>query len=193
MTRAHPRKRAEAFLLADLADALRPPRRAPMPALLWHWRYELALLACVSILLAVLVRVLGIEAAALACSGLVGAFGPWPPWHRPFLTVVWRIVTPHRLRAGFAQARIASLQGRIPLILRTTTTPSGERVRLWCPAGTSAEDLRAARGVLRAACWAADIRVVRDERHSQLVTVDVIRRHRTGSLRRVPGPGTDTG
>lgn len=176
MTAVRPRRRAEAHLLSDLADLLRPPRRARLPVLVWRWRYELALLAGLATVLTVLVRVLGTEGAVLVCSGIVGAFGPWPPWHRPFLAVVWHVITPHRLRAGFAQARIVSRHGRIPVILRTTRIPSGERVHLWCPAGTSAEDLRAARGILRAACWARDIRVTRDADHSQLVVVDVIRR-----------------
>ena len=62
------------------------------------------------------------------------------------------------------------------MIIQVTSEPFGERVRLWCPAGTSAEDIHAARDVLRAACWAADVRVARDEQRSHLVTVDVIRR-----------------
>ena len=40
----------------------------------------------------------------------------------------------------------------------------------------AAEDIYAARDDLRAACWAADVRVTRDEQRSHLVTVDVIRR-----------------
>jgi hypothetical protein len=44
------------------------------------------------------------------------------------------------------------------------------------PPGTSAEDLYAAPGILRAACWAAAIRVTRDQQRPHIVTVDVIRR-----------------
>jgi hypothetical protein len=59
--------------------------------------------------------------------------------------------------------------------MRTTSEPFGERVRLWCPAGTSAEDLRSARPILRAACWAADVRITQDDSRAHIVTVDVIR------------------
>jgi hypothetical protein len=47
---------------------------------------------------------------------------------------------------------------------------------IWCPAGITAEALKSARSTLRAACWAADVRVTRDNEQSQRVTVDVIRR-----------------
>ncbi len=62
------------------------------------------------------------------------------------------------------------------MIVRVTSEPFGERLLLRCPAGTSAEDIYAERDALRAACWAADVLVARDEQRSHLVTVDVIRR-----------------
>lgn len=174
MTRA--RRRHEAQLLADLDRALRLPRRGGLPGLLWRWRYELALLAVTVTALAVLVRGAGAEWAVITVSALTGALGPWPPRHRAYLAHAWRIITPHRLRTGFAQARIQSLDGRLPFVLRTTRQPYGEQVQVWCPAGVSAEDFRSARAILRAACWAADVRVSADERHRQRVTIDVIRR-----------------
>jgi hypothetical protein len=60
--------------------------------------------------------------------------------------------------------------------VRVTRKPFGERARLWCPAGISAEDLHSARDILRAACWAADVRVMQDNLCAHIVTVDVIRR-----------------
>jgi hypothetical protein len=62
------------------------------------------------------------------------------------------------------------------MIVQIKSEPFGERVRLWCPAGISVRDIHAARDVLRAACWASDVRVAHDEQQSNLVTVDVIRR-----------------
>ena len=64
----------------------------------------------------------------------------------------------------------------MPIILFTTPRSFGERVTLWCVAGTTAEDLLAARDVLIASCWAADIRIVRSQDHAHIVIVDVIRR-----------------
>ena len=49
--------------------------------------------------------------------------------------------------------------------------------------GTSAEDLQSARALLRAACWAADVRIIPDQRHAQMVTIDVIRK---GPVRQGP-------
>ena len=175
MPRTRARRRSEAFLLADLETLLRRARRATVFGRAWWWRYELGLLIGVSLGVALLVRAVGVWWAVAAVSAVIGAFGPWPPAHRAFMAAAWRIITPHRLRVGFVEARIHSRNGRIPTILRCTQQPFGESVRLWCPAGTSVEDLRAAVSILRAACWATDIRVISHDRHAQLVTLEVIR------------------
>lgn len=187
MARTRARRRSEAFLLADLDTALRPARRASVLGLAWRWRYETGIVIGLAGGLALLVHATGIGWAVTDVSAVIGAFGPWPPAHRAFAAAAWRIITPHRLRVGFVQARIHSINGRIPTILRTTREPFGERVRLWCPAGTSVEDLRAARPILRAACWAADVRVACDDRHVHLVTLDVVRPGVTGLNRRRQG------
>src|SRR5262249_10752399 len=85
-------------------------------------------------------------------------------------------ISAHRLRSGFARARVQPWRARLPFVLRTTSEPFGERGRVWCPAGTSAEDLRAAPALLRPPCWAADVRTTPDERHRPLATIDVIRK-----------------
>jgi methyl coenzyme M reductase alpha subunit len=92
------------------------------------------------------------------------------------VAAAWQIITPHRLRVAFVQARIYSRNGRLPTIVRTRRQSFGERVSVWCHAGTTAADLRSARDILAAACWAADVRVSWDARHAHLVTLDVIRR-----------------
>ena len=187
MTRIRSRRRSEAQLIADLDDILRPSRRIGVLGAAWRWRYELGLAAGVTLALATLLRVLGTEWTVIAMSALAGALAPpWPPWAT---AAALRVITPHRLRSGCAQARIQSRRGRLPLVLRTTSTPFGERVRLWCPAGTSAEDLRSARPLLRAACWAADVRITRDERYAHIVTVDVIRHRLLRAAQQAPtGP-----
>jgi hypothetical protein len=65
-------------------------------------------------------------------------------------------------------------------VLLTTRQPFGERVRLWCHAGSCAQDFQSAVNLLTAACWAQDMRVTCHPRYRQLMTLDVIRR-RAGS------------
>jgi hypothetical protein len=167
------RQRSQARLRADLVAALVPEPRTHLPSLIWRWRYELALLAGVAAALTALVWALGIEWGTVAASVLAGVCSP--PWPRPVTARVWCAVTAHRLRCGFVQARIQTRRGRLPVILSTTPAPFGERVRIWCPAGITAEAVKSARDILRAACWAADVRVTRDSGQSQRVTVEVIR------------------
>jgi hypothetical protein len=107
---------------------------------------------------------------------LIAMFSVWPRGRRLLIRRAWCIITPHRLRTGFAHAWIQSRRGRLPIILATTSQPFGERVALWCVAGTSAEDLLAARDVLMVACWAADLRIVRSQTYAHMVIVDLIRR-----------------
>jgi hypothetical protein len=185
MIRIRSRRRSEAQLLSGLDDLLRPGPPIRVFGAAWRWRYELALVTGVGVMLATFLSVLGTEWTVIAVSALAGALAP--PWPRPMIAAAWRVITPHRLRSGCAQARIQSTRGRLPLVMRTTSESFGEQVRLWCPAGTSAEDLRSARAILRAACWAADVRITQDERHTHIVTVDVIRRGPTASSHTGPG------
>jgi hypothetical protein len=169
------KRRRESRQLLDVLDqAIAPQRRTRLPALIWNWRYEFALVAGLALIATVLASTLGITWLIVGASAAVGGLSP--PWSQRLTALAWHLVTPHLLRSGLAQARIHNRRGRQPFIVRVTGQPFGQRVRLWCPAGTSAEDISASRATLRAACWAADIRVRRDEQHSQMVTVDIIRR-----------------
>jgi hypothetical protein len=173
MTPVRSRQRSEARLRADLAEILTPEPRTHLPMLLWRWRYELAVMAAVTAAIVTLVWALGAEWGLIATSIMAGLCSP--PWPGPVAARVWCVITAHRLRSGFVQARIQTRRGRLPVILSTTPAPFGERVRIWCPAGVTGEAIKSARDTLRAACWAADIRVTRDHDQSQRVTVDVIR------------------
>jgi hypothetical protein len=167
------RQRSEARLRADLAEILTPEPRNHLHLLLWRWRYELAVIAAVTATVVALVWALGGEWGLIATSVMAGVCSP--PWPRPVAARVWCVITAHRLRCGFVQARIQTRRGRLPVILSTTAAPFGERVRIWCPAGVTAEAIKSARDTLRAACWAAEVRVTRDHDQSQRVTVEVIR------------------
>jgi hypothetical protein len=70
-------------------------------------------------------------------------------------------------------------------------TPVGERVWLICPVGVSAEDIADETDRIRSACYARDVRVVRDPRWSALVTVEVIRRDPLASGATIPTPLVD--
>jgi hypothetical protein len=191
MIRSRSLRRSEGQLLAGLETALRPAPRIRLTGLAWRWRHECLLAVALTAALAALVHVLGVEWTVICTSAVIGGLGPWPPWHEPFLADLWRLITPHRLHAGFVQARIQSRKGKLPVVVRTTSEAFGERARVWCPAGTSAEDLESAQAILRAACWAADVQVRRDERHAHMVTVDVIRRPAPAEpAARVPRPRT---
>jgi hypothetical protein len=118
-----------------------------------------------------------------------GAVGPWwtigalsalagvaslPPCCGCLRRRAWCVITAHRVRTGCAQACIRSASGKLPVVLATVSRPYGQRVLLWCRAGTCADDFAMARGMLASACWASDVRVFQDDRHAQLVTIDVI-------------------
>jgi hypothetical protein len=156
--------------------ALSSVKRPNPMVIAWRWRYELALVAGLAWGTFGIIRAYGAIWLVAALIAVTAAFGLWPPGRRLLVTRAWCVITPHRLRAGCANAWIHSRYGRLPIILVTTAQPFGERVLLWCVAGVSAVDLIAAREALIAACWAADIKVVQSDRHRQLVIVDVIRR-----------------
>jgi hypothetical protein len=164
------RRRSRARLLGDLEHASHRLARPWPTTVLWRWRYEL-----------------GLAAAVWASGSWVGWWATGaavavvmmscvaPPVRRMLTARFWCIVTPHRLRVGCAEARIHSGRGRLPAVLVTRRAAYGERLLLWCPAGTSIEDFHSARGLLRTACWAEDILIMPARRHSQLVLLEVVR------------------
>ena len=87
----------------------------------------------------------------------------------------WCLITPHRVLTGCRHAWVQTRDGRLPVILYTTPAGFGERVTLWCRAGITHGDLEGARDILRAACWASDVRVVASARYAHVVVLEVIR------------------
>jgi hypothetical protein len=147
-----PRPRSTRQALAGLQYALSTVASPNPLVLFWRWRYELIL-------------GIGLPVALIVLYGIPVMLGR-----------AWCIITPHRVRVGCAQAWIHSRYGKIPIVLLTTRQPFGERVHLWCRAGTSAIDFTSAQLLLSTACWARDVRVNTNERYAQLITLDVIRR-----------------
>jgi hypothetical protein len=175
----HTARRREVRTLSDLDRALNR-RRRPLPTtVLWRWRYELAAVGVLTAAGIGAVNLVGAPAAALVCVLLlllVAAVVVLPSVRRVLAARVWCVVTPHRVRTGCAQAGVFSRSGRLPAVLLTRPTKAGERVVLWCPAGTSVDDFVTASGLLRAACWAQDVQAARHPKYGHIVTLDVRRR-----------------
>ena len=149
--------------------------RANVLVAAWRWRHELAAAAGLAAMWAMLGATVGAVLTAGLATALALAAGT--ARGRRFLVARWWcIVTPHRVRTGCAQAWIHSRYGKIPVVLLTRHQTFGERVYLWCRAGTSAEDFRLARNALAAACWAKDVQVHRHAHYAHVVALDVIRR-----------------
>jgi hypothetical protein len=150
---------------------------APNPLVIaWRWRYEIALLAGLSAGLTAAISSFSAVPTILAMIVIALTVLCWRPARRFAFDRAWCIITPHRVRTGCAEGLIYSSRGNIPIILWTRHQAFGERVLLWCRAGTSVDDFVSARAVLTAACWAQDVAIYFDIDHTQLVTLDVIRR-----------------
>jgi hypothetical protein len=175
-----PRPRSTRQALAGLQYAFSTVAPPNPLVLFWRWRYELIFGIGLPAALIVLGGLPVMLATYAAVAVLAGAALLWAPSRRLLIARAWCIITPHRVRVGCAQAWIHSRYGKIPIILLTTRQPFGERVHLWCRAGTSAIDFSSARALLTTACWARDVRVYINERYAQVITLDVIRRYLPG-------------
>jgi hypothetical protein len=159
----------------DLRRLLKVARPNPL-AVAWRWRYELVLTPGLSAGLAAAIISFGALPTFAAAVAVTLAIMCWPTARRFAADRAWCIITPHRVRLGCAEGLIYSSRGKIPFILWTSHQAFGERVLLWCRAGTSVDDFVSARTVLAATCWAQDIAIFFDIDHTQLVSLDVIRR-----------------
>lgn len=189
MASGRPQRPNDPSIMSSLESAVREIRRPSPLEFCWHWRWELGILAAIAGLAAVIAASLGlIGLAAVAGAGLVvaGALLRWPPARKRIIARAWCVITQHRVRAGCLNAWVQTRRGRLPIVLYTVPADYGERVHLWCRAGITAADLFAARHVLAAACWAAEVRVIPSLRHAHLVTLEVIRNQY--SERIVPTP-----
>jgi hypothetical protein len=154
--------------MASVETAISTVARPGVIPLLWHWRYELGLVTGLAAVALASGYTLGAAwLIAIAATGLALFTWAmlWPPARKRLIARAWCIITPHRVRTGCAHAWVQSRDGRVPAVLYTTSAEFGERVMLWCRAGITAGDLEAARDILRAACWASDVRVVTNERY----------------------------
>jgi hypothetical protein len=148
--------------MSSVEHALSDGGRAGIFGIAWRWRYELAIalgLPAGGVALALTHGIGWLIAAVAALAIITTGVCVWQPGRKFLLMRAWCVITAHRVRTGCMHAWIQSRDGRLPTVLRTTAEPFGERVRLWCPPGVSADDLEAARDILAAACWARDARL----------------------------------
>jgi hypothetical protein len=166
----------------QLVRALRPPpiHRPSLGRAVagWVWRHaaELLVLGLVVWAWSWSSDRLGPHETMAAALGLVLIVAGVGPVRRVVLALMWCSVSHHRLHVGLVEVRATTRDGRLPLFLSVVPAPFGERVRLWCRPGISAEDIEDESDRLRAALWCQDVRVIRDRRRSALVTVEVVRR-----------------
>ena len=149
--------------------------------ILWRWRYEMALVVGILVLVAGTVQRVGVPAAitliAAAIVALLAAMLMSPGLRRLMRAHVWRIITPHRIRVACRQARITGRDRKLPIIVLTRRKHFGERVLIWCRAGMALPDFTNAQEILVTACWAADVQIKVHPRYAHLVTLDVVRNH----------------
>jgi hypothetical protein len=178
MASGRPRRPNDPSVMASVETALSSVARPGILGLIWHWRYELGLSAGLATVGLASGYALGAAwLIALAAAGLVLLVAglAWPPSRRRLVARAWCVITPHRVRTGCRHAWVQTRDGRLPVILYTTPAGFGERVTLWCRAGITRGDLEGARDILRAACWASDVRVVGSARYAHVVVLEVIR------------------
>ena len=165
-------------ILDGLDIANTPTRRPGILPLLWRWRYELGVVVVViasAIGLIIATGPYGLLTAVVIAGATAATALWWPASRRRIHARVMCVVIQHRVRTGCAAAWVQTRTGKLPVILWTVPRPFGVSVLLWCRAGITADDLVRARGVLRVACWAMDVRVVPDPRRPHRVRLDIIR------------------
>ncbi len=181
--------RVDPGVLTTLETALREVHRPGLLETAWNWRRETALCAGsataagVVITLCGPIGLAGLTAAVLVILTALLCGRSTRPW---LISWAWWLVTPHRVRAGCVHAWVQNRYGRIPVIVSTTPTRYGQKVRLWLRAGLTVADLETAREVIASACWATEVRVVPNLRYAHLVTLQIIRTPQPDQARPTP-------
>jgi hypothetical protein len=141
----------------------------------WRWRIELAILTTTLAAfwrLAILITALwaGIALAAVITAALT------VPHSRRFITRhAWCVISRHRLQRVFYETRMHTRAGRLPLILWIRPTRVGERAWIMRRAGVCADDFDAYKAEIGSACYGREARVIRHKKHSNVVTLDIVR------------------
>jgi hypothetical protein len=154
----------------------------------WRWRTELLVLAGLLAALAWLSGQVTFIWAIVVLAAAMAAIFTIPVSRRFIIRRFWCVLARHRVHRLCFEARLHTRAGRVPAVLRARPTKVGERLTIWCRAGTSAEDFAQHKDQLRAACYARDVRITPHVRWGQLVTVDIIRRDTLAASHQVKSP-----
>ena len=142
---------------------------------IWRFRTELsALLAGMTGIweLAKAVTVAG----AVIIATLALAVITVSPVRRLAVRRAWCVLSRHRIQRVCFETRMHTRSGRLPLVLRISSTEVGERALIWCRAGICAADFEAHAPEIAAACYARQARIEPNRRWAQLVQLDIVRR-----------------
>ena len=178
MPAGRPLRPNDPSVITNIETALTPARRPGPIDSAWHWRWEIAAavtLAVAATMIAISSGLTGLAVAAGAGLAALCTMMCWPPARARIIARMRCVITPHRIRKGCASAWVQTRGGNLPIVMSCMPADYGERVGLWLPAGLTADDLVLAREVLAVACWAAEVRVLRNAGHAHRVTLQVIR------------------
>ncbi|MEV0387372.1 hypothetical protein [Nonomuraea sp. NPDC050643] len=145
---------------------------------LWRWRTEITLLLLAAAAVTVMTAAAGhgLWWAPFALAGSVSVPATLPAGRKWIGHHFWCLFSRHRLQRVCRETSMHTRKGRIPLILWISPTDVGERAFILLRAGICAEDFEAFAGEIAAACCATSVRVERDPRRAQFVTVEIMRR-----------------
>jgi hypothetical protein len=141
----------------------------------WRWRIELAILTTTLAAFWRLAILITATWSAVTLAGLVLLVLAVPHSRRFITRRTWCVISRHRLQRVFYETRMHTRAGRLPLILWIRPTRVGERAWIVCRAGVCADDFDAYKAEIGSACYGREARVIRHTKHSNLVTLDIVR------------------
>ncbi|GAA4209964.1 hypothetical protein [Actinocatenispora rupis] len=151
----------------------------PMVRILVHWWVEIAAASLVLAGMSALYHVAAGPVVIGVVLALAGGLLLPPPLRRRTVSLVWCVISRHRLRMSFAAFIRGNREGTLPFILHAKPTPVGERVVVWLRPGLSLAELQNRQGQLAVSCWAKNVTVESASAKYAALLVFNIKRHNT--------------
>jgi hypothetical protein len=111
-----------------------------------------------------------------------------PPVRNELATLLHRSYLRRRWTLACRHADLATLNDRVPRIIRASFVPSGDLLRVRMPAGRPVEDLEQAAETAAAFLEVREVRVARDPANARYARVVVVRRDPLAELAATPWP-----
>ena len=106
----------------------------------------------------------------------------------------WCVIARHRVRACMVQMfTMARANGRMPFLLWSRPSSTGEHLTVWLPAGLAVKDLERITDHLAAACWAKQVHVVASEWRASLAHVYIGRHELLNRVHLAPDADLEPG